>query len=247
MPRRRTHPLVLIGSAIGLITSLIIGLVFGPLLPWPEAAAAQASGSAPVPGDAVIIHGGDAATASLIHRSVARFEQIGLALPALEFFVHDGGLTACEGHRGYWRHRPDRDRIDICVPGESLMLHELAHAWDHHAVDDASRDAFMALYPDEAWVDQSAAHEAQGIERFADAVTWGLEFRSDETGIVMSRHGAEVRQHNIDTFVLITGAEPPRLTDPTGSARAGRRRGGDETLMACSGDEGSRRRPSPRS
>lgn len=207
MPRRRISELVFLGATFG----LIMGLVLDPMGPGPD----PASGSPAETRHQITIHGGDDATATLIRGAVARFDVAGLVLPDIEFFVHgDDDLTPCGGHRGFWHHHIATDRVDICVPGESLVLHELAHAWDHHSVDDTTRDAFMALFPDEAWVDANTSHAEQGIERFADAVTWGLESRPDQAGVVMGRHASMVRQQNIDTFVLITGVEPLRLTDP---------------------------------
>ena len=59
----------------------------------------------------------------------------------------DEDRASCDGYMGLWHRGGRADRIDVCVAVEWLILHEIAHACDSHAVDDTTRTAFMAQYP----------------------------------------------------------------------------------------------------
>lgn len=147
--------------------------------------------------------------ASTIVAAAHRFEATDLRLPDLHVIVHRDS-TACHGHDGYWTPGPSRDRIDLCVIQEVLVLHEMAHAWDHHAVSDATRAAFMGLHPGDAWR-QDGTHRQQGIERFADAVAWGLLAAPVELGAIDETIRRRALERRAAAFEVATGRPAPRL------------------------------------
>ena len=196
---QRTRTIILLSVILGIFAS--------------QSGTISSSASA-APTEAVTIHGADAQTAELIERSVARFAEAGLELPNIEFFVHDDtDQSDCNGHEGFWRPGSGADRIDICVAGEFLILHELGHAFEHHSVDDTTRLAFMALYPGSEWQDDGASHDSQGKERFATVVGWGLQFDPIPEDVDAFRMNA--LQKKGETFELITGVASPRLSTAT--------------------------------
>jgi hypothetical protein len=189
-------------TSVIILTAVVLGLMVAQIAGITRFAAASE------PTQPVTIHGADDETTSLIERSVARFAEADLELPNLEFFVAtDEDRTACDGHKGFWHPGGSADRIDVCVATESLILHEIAHAWENHTVDDNTRIAFMALYPENEWEDESIGHLAQGIERFADSIAWGLKDRD------IPEHNVDALQPRIDEFELITGTTTPRLAE----------------------------------
>ena len=129
-------------NSIIILTIVVLGLMGTQIAGVTDLAAA----SGPTP--PVTIHDADGETATLIERAVARYEEAGFELPNLEFFVHtDEDRASCDGYMGLWHRGGRADRIDVCVAVEWLILHEIAHAWDSHVVDDTTRTAFMAQYP----------------------------------------------------------------------------------------------------
>ena len=189
MQQLRTHHLILVTVVLGIFAGQFnhIGAV-----------------SAAEPAAPVTIHDADAETTELIEWSVARYVDAGLELPNLEFFVHPD-RDDCNGHKGYWHPGRRADRIDICTATESLILHEIAHAWDHHSVTDGTRDHFMALHPGEKWEDDGVGHFAQGIERFAEAVAWGMKSNP------IPADNVDALSERIELFETITGVASPRL------------------------------------
>lgn len=74
-----------------------------------------------------------------------------------------------------------------------MILHEMAHAWNHHDLTDEVRSEFMAFRGLTQWNDKDIPWKDRGIEALAEAVTWGLY--DDPVGNDDRRH----------TFALITG------------------------------------------
>jgi hypothetical protein len=193
MRQGHTHRIILISVVLG-----IFAVGFGRI-------GAVSAGGPAEPAGPVTIHHSDAATTELIEWAVARYTETGLELPDVEFFVHTDDRDACDGHDGYWHPGRNADRIDICEATELLVLHELAHAWEHHSVTDDTRDAFMAVHPGDEWRDEGVGHFAQGIERFAEAVAWGLKSKTIPEKNVTALH------ERIELFEMVTGVPTPRL------------------------------------
>lgn len=105
--------------------------------------------------------------------AVAHFVDAGLELPELVIAIHASD-EACEGFDGAFRGREIPARLDVCNPHRLIILHELAHAWDHHTLTDALRQDFMDLRGLTAWNDAGTPWKERGIEDLAEVVVWGL-------------------------------------------------------------------------
>jgi hypothetical protein len=55
-----------------------------------------------------------------------------------------------------------------------VLLHELAHAWEWHIVDDSAREHFVAEHDLPTWSSKDVEWGERGIEQFADIVAIGL-------------------------------------------------------------------------
>ena len=135
--------------------------------------------------------------------ALVRFEEAGLDLPAVEIRLHASD-DQCGGHRGTFN--PGRLRIDVCVDEPGVILHELAHAWAHHSLDAATKDAYVVFRGLESWNDPDTPWLGRGSEDAADTVAWGLQsppltgFTAD--GPIALNHAA---------FQLLTGSRVPSL------------------------------------
>ena len=106
---------------------------------------------------------------------------------------------------GRFRLHGDVHRVDICVVEQPLILHELAHAWEHHFVTDATREAFMAATDAPSWEDPNHAHKARGIEKAAYLVAWALE------DAPLQRFSAGLYMDDLANYELLTGSPSPRI------------------------------------
>jgi hypothetical protein len=116
------------------------------------------------------------------------FADAGLDLPYVDINFEDD-LEACEGNQGTVRAQDDGSPIiRICVDHDKpavretwrrrALVHELAHVWEAANVDDATREAFMALRGLTEWNDRTDAWYRRGTEHAAEVVTWSLiDFR----------------------------------------------------------------------
>ena len=95
-------------------------------------------------------------------------------LPALRIYVHDS-TEPCRDNLGLYGTGGDKERIDICTFEESVLQHELVHAWEHHSVNDATRDAFQAHMGLDNWNNHDEPHYSRGIEEAAYLLVWGME------------------------------------------------------------------------
>lgn len=153
------------------------------------------------------IHG-PAATHAVVEEAMELFESAGLTLPPLRIFVH-ATHEPCNGNLGLYSKGGDLHRIDLCDLTPWLIVHELAHAWERHNVDDETRDAFMAHTGAGTWNDHAQPHPARGVEQAADAIAWGLighDLQPQSAG-----HHAEDLAH----FEHLTGTVSPRLVEAT--------------------------------
>ncbi len=142
--------------------------------------------------------------------ALVRFDQAGLDLPPVEIHLHRTD-DQCGGHRGTFN--PGRMRIDVCVEAPGVILHELAHAWAHHDLDEATRDAYVAFRGLESWNDPDTPWLRRGSEDAADTVAWALQapplsgFIPD--GLISQNHEA---------YRLLTGSTAPAPDDGAESA-----------------------------
>lgn len=153
---------------------------------------------------ALTINGADAEVGAMIEDAVARYERLGLQLPPLEINVHAKDREHCHGHRAYWDHHDHHDVIDLCFFDQFTVLHELAHAFEHHNLDEHTRDEFMALTPGQVWRDDDVKYNHQGIEDAANTIARGL---LDET----VDPDSEKDQADLNAFELLVGIPSPRI------------------------------------
>lgn len=106
--------------------------------------------------------------------AVAYFADAGLQLPTMTIQFHSTD-DGCDGYDGAFRRGASPLRLDVCNAHPLIILHELAHAWDHHALTDESRNQFMKLRGLDVWNDSDTPWSERGVEQLADMVVWGLQ------------------------------------------------------------------------
>ncbi len=150
------------------------------------------------------IRGADAEMEEQILEAMELYAEAGLELPPLRIYVHDNN-EPCLGHMGLFGKDGDTQRIDICEWDQRVVVHELAHAWERHSVDEASRQDYLALTGLEVWNDHSVAHPARGIESAAEAIKWGL-LGGPVQRMSLAHHGED-----LERYELLTGVPSPRI------------------------------------
>ncbi|MEA3510840.1 MAG: hypothetical protein U9R51_05340 [Actinomycetota bacterium] len=105
--------------------------------------------------------------------AVTHFVDAGLDLPQLVVAIHTSD-EPCDGFDGAFRSRETPARLDVCNPHRLIILHELAHAWDHHMLTDSIRLKFMNLRGLTSWNDATTPWKERGIEDLAEMLVWGL-------------------------------------------------------------------------
>ena len=143
------------------------------------------------------------AQVELMTDAIATFEAAGLELPPLVVtFDMDG--EACKGHPGLFT-KGIPAVIQLCTEMRHVVLHELAHAWEWHTLEDSARDEFVAEQGLPTWNFRDFAWEERGVEEFADIVAIGLTLvnGSDNPTVV----------EKLCVFEDITGYDNAGLTD----------------------------------
>jgi hypothetical protein len=154
--------------------------------------------------DRVGIYDADDALEREILDAVDRFTDAGLTLPELRIHVHESA-EPCRGHMGLYNKGGDQHRIDLCQPYPEVITHELAHAWDYHNLDDATRQAFLDRAGLRVWSDQDVPHPARGVERAAYLISWALEDQPIQA--ISLGHYVE----DLERYELLTGSPSPRI------------------------------------
>ncbi|MGI9623438.1 MAG: hypothetical protein ACR2PK_11425 [Acidimicrobiales bacterium] len=144
------------------------------------------SGDAPERSEsAIVLIDADPRWSETISWAHSRFSASGLTPPSAGIHVHSGtDQMECHGHAGYFSVGSAGPRVDLCVPflesalgtelRRKLVLHELAHAWDHENLDEATRQAFMDQRGMEGWNRQADDHNVRGIEHAANTIAYIL-------------------------------------------------------------------------
>lgn len=157
-------------------TAVVVTWSFGSGL----AVAAEGPPAGDPLGDAIELVDTPPELAELARWSMGLFEEAGLHLPPIRYVYHGDDTTPCSGWRGVHRSVDGRSTIDICTsdPGRTtawLFLHETAHAWAAHDMDEGRRADFRAL---RGWTDWSNHGEVpwheNGTEQAAEIIAWGL-------------------------------------------------------------------------
>ncbi len=156
--------------------------------------------------DPPAIHGADDATEAAIRAGIRRYADSGLHLPPLRIYVHDSS-AGCDGYAGLFNKDGSGHRVDLC--NTIVLLHELAHVWEFHNMDDARRQAFMERTGLRVWNDRAAARSEQGVEEVARIVSSGV--RGEQLGLDELRLDS-YREH-LDLYAMLTGLPSPRIAD----------------------------------
>lgn len=172
-------------------------------LPGPNAPAlAAAAAAAEKPANHPWVNGADPELSATIEAAIARFDEIGLPLPALRIYYHPSD-EGCGGHSGLFNGDGSGGRIDLCTRVKNTILHELAHAWEHHGMSDPARQAFLERNGLESWNHVDTDWDERGIEAVAQAIAWGLM----DTPIT----NPAAFPQQLEEFELLTGLRSPRL------------------------------------
>lgn len=135
------------------------------------------------------------------------FSDAGLELPNIEFVGHDD-REMCHGRGGSAQPVEGGALINLCKrevgpTEERWILHEVAHAWDYHNLDDQRRSSFLTLRGLDSWT-QGEWHE-QGAENAAEMLVWGLIDRPFNTVHIYDNSCADL----LAGYRELVGAEPP--------------------------------------
>lgn len=160
----------------------------------------------PVVADRPGIYGAGAESTRIIEESISRYEEVGLPLPALRIYVHNT-KEGCSGASGRFGMEGDDHRVDLCgeIRSHLIVLHELAHAWEHHHVSEATRRAFLER-TGLVWSDPQDDWGDRGVEALANTISWGIVPDAPLRG-----EPSEDILELLQRFELLTGFASPRL------------------------------------
>lgn len=139
---------------------------------------------------------------------IGRFESAGLVLPSVTLQFR--GDDECSGAAGLYLH--SAATVTMCNrgrhhnPPRHTLLHELAHAWSLHAMDDGDVAAFLAAEGLGQWTGGDLGYWGQGAERVAEYVAWGLQDSRDEDRSIWT-YGKDCADL-ASAYVLVTGSGP---------------------------------------
>ena len=151
-----------------------------------------------------VVHGSDERSHEQIADADAAFRIAGLKLPGLEIHVHEN-YEGCDGFAGQFSRDGSGLRVDFCSGNSFTVLHEFAHAWEYHNVDDMTRDALLEMHGLEAWRGRDIPWEERGVEVAAETIAKGL----------LKRAFPEWQCEEVELldrgFRLLTGRSSPRF------------------------------------
>lgn len=163
----------------------------------------QVAEPAPIPAEGIVAPGATATQLDRLDAAVAQFAAAGLDLPAIEVNFHDTNAP-CNGHAGLYRAAAEahpRDTITICDTMPFYLLHELAHAWEHHAIGDDHREHLTEEWNLPTWGSHDFAWDERGIEQAAETVAFTLSRTQPTDNDKITRYGCD--------FERLTGQELP--------------------------------------
>jgi hypothetical protein len=147
--------------------------------------------------------------AAMLDWALALFDAADLVLPPLRVIAHDS-TDPCHGRDGAHFYASGRSTIHLCTREtepvqQFLYLHELAHAWDHHALSDARRRTFLDLRGLTEWNNDDAdGWHDRGAEHAAEIIMWGLMDRPISVVRLEANSCAELRAG----YVALVGRPP---------------------------------------
>ncbi len=142
----------------------------------------------------------------LVDNGIELLEAAGLRLPGIDI-VGYGGVDGCFGRRGAAINHGLHTEVRLCLDGDGpaddwTVIHELAHAWEHHSITDETREAFLEVRGLDAWRD-GEWHE-RGAEHAAEILVWGVIDR-EVTPVRVRPFGCE---DLLVGYVTLTGEAP---------------------------------------
>ena len=146
------------------------------------------------------------AQAETVDWALGLFEDAGLELPNIEFVGYDDP-EMCHGRAGSAQPVDGGALVKLCTTEigpteERWILHEVAHTWDYHNLDDQERASFLALRGLDAW-SEGEWHE-RGSENAAEMLVWGLIDRPFNTVHIYDNSCADLRAG----YLELVGVEP---------------------------------------
>ena len=134
--------------------------------------------------------------------ALGRFETAGLELPPIEINLHSD-KAACNGNNGSLTDGNGAGYIIHSCGVDFTLLHELAHAWDMHSLDDETRERFLGIADADTWRNPDNWNLAGG-EHAANVIAWGLmDERINQTRTRPYDHNSM-----LEGFDILTGSEP---------------------------------------
>lgn len=207
--RSRTSPLL--GLAIVAVAAghIVAPSLFGFAGSAHESVVILQSADHPSEVDArVIVTGATVGETAMTEWAVARFNSAGLSLPTVT--VDFRSDEECGGAAGLYRH--SAAAITICNrgghdnPPRHTLLHELAHAWSLHSMEESDIAGFLTDQGLRHWTNRDVMYWNRGAERVAEYITWGLQDSRDEDRSIWTY--AKDCDDLGAGFSLITGSSP---------------------------------------
>jgi hypothetical protein len=138
----------------------------------------------------------------LVTWALGRFETAGLELPPIEINLHTD-RAECGGNNGSLTDLNGAGYVIHSCGVDFTLLHELAHAWDMHSLDDETRERFLGIADADTW-NNSEDWNLAGGEHAANVIAWGL---MDER-INQTRTRPYDHDSMLEGFDILTGSEP---------------------------------------
>jgi hypothetical protein len=152
----------------------------------------------------LLVFGGTAEQREIAAWALQRFADAGLGVPVVDVHLHQD-LAECKGNRGIYNS--GLQRIDVCVNERNVVLHEIAHAWNHENLSAAQRFEYVKVGGFGSWDDTDTPWSERGSEDAADTIAWAL---LDEP-ITMSSPDGPIAQRDT-AYLLLTGSHAPRIS-----------------------------------
>lgn len=161
-------------------------------------------------GPRIEILGADEEMREITRWAANRFASVGLELPRLTIHLHQDE-SGCNGKLGLYGRGGDRNRIDLCMSLERIVLHELAHAWERHHLTDRHRAELLEAWNLDHWQGKDVDYLERGVEIAANIVASGLGSKP------LTPAETRIRRVALERFEQITNIVSPRV-DPTVAA-----------------------------
>lgn len=154
---------------------------------------------------AVTVYGATPADLVRLGDAAKAYAAAGLELPGVEIWF-DTDVENCEDHRGKFSAGAELRRIRICDSTvDSVLAHELAHAWVQANVDEEQRMAFLTERGLDTWGDRDVPWNERGVEWAAVIIQQGV------SGLPLPPAPSDDLRSRLTAFELLTGGPAPIL------------------------------------